>query len=160
VNAKGLVMTHLPQPEQETRDSLDKADEVEIDLKTARGEPVRYMLSSPDGKQFYSGTVVPHPIEWSDGQCRMEARLGLPEGQAVLIYVDGLLPNASMPLVSTSEGESHTAMVNSDSRGRGISIIAPSVAGKESGVVKISMRVQGCSATIEVPWGKGSYQLL
>ena len=157
VNAKGLVMTHLPLPEQEGKEAADKADEVEVDLKAARGEPIRYMLASPDGKLFYSGTIVVHPIESKDGNCRLEARLGLPAGQTVLVYVDGLLPNVQVPLQSISEGESHIPMLSSDSHGHAVSIVAPYVTGKEAGVVKMAVASAGCSVSVEVPWGKGSY---
>src|ERR1039458_1311092 len=43
-NAKGLVMWHLPLPGQEKKVSLDQADEIEVDLKAARGEPIRYKI--------------------------------------------------------------------------------------------------------------------
>ena len=37
-NAKGLVMWHPPAGDQEKADLLDRADEIEVDLKAARGE--------------------------------------------------------------------------------------------------------------------------
>jgi hypothetical protein len=156
-NAKGLVMWHLPTGDQEKADLLDRTDEIEVDLKAARGEPIRYVLASPDGKVFFPGTVVPYPIESRDGKCRMEARLGTPEGEAVLVYVDGLAPNALVPLKTVSEGENHAPMLAADAQGHGAAIVAPAVEGKTSGVVKISLSAPGCSVSVDVPWGAGSY---
>jgi hypothetical protein len=157
-NAKGLVMWHLPLPDQEGKDSLESADEIEVDLKAARGEPIRYMLASPDGKLFFPGTIVPFPIENKDGNCRLEARLGFPEGEALLVYVDGLAPGAAVPLQSVSQGETHTPNVIADERGHAVAIVAPTVASTNIGVVKISMAIRACSVSVEVPWGKGSYR--
>lgn len=159
-NAKGLVMWHLPLPDQEKKDSLEQADEIEVDLKAARGEPIRYMLESQDGKLFYPGTIVPYPIESKDGNCRLEARLGFPEGEGLLVYGDGLPPGGLFPLQSVSEGETHAPMETVDARGHVVALVAPNVAGKDAGVVKISVTIQGCSVSVEVPWGQGSYRPL
>jgi hypothetical protein len=160
VNGKGLVMWHLPVGDQESAALLDRDNEVEIDLKAARGEPVRYVLASPDGKLLFPGTVVPYPVENKDGKCRMEARLGLPQGEAVLVYVDGLAPNAILPLETVSEGEKHAPMMTADGKGHAAAIVGPEVANKNNGVVRISLKAAGCSLSVEVPWGAGSYQPL
>jgi hypothetical protein len=159
-NAKGLVMWHPPVGDQEKADLLDRTDEIEVDLKAARGEPIRYVLASPDGRLFFPGTVVPFPVESKDGKCRMEARLGLPEGEAVVVFVDGLAPNAVVPLKTSSEGENHAPMLAADAQGHAAAIVAPEVAGKNAGVVKISVTAPGCSVSVDVPWGAGSYQPL
>jgi hypothetical protein len=159
-NAKGLVMWHSPTPDQEKKDSLEPADEIEVDLKAARGEPIRYMLESPDGKFFFPGTIVPYPIESADGNCRLEARLGFPEGEGLLVYGDGLPPGDIFPLQSVSEGETHAPMETVDARGHAVAIVIPTVEGKNAGVVKISVGIPGCSVSVEVPWGQGSYRPL
>jgi hypothetical protein len=153
-------MWHLPTPEQEDKDSLDQSDEVEIDLKAARGEPIRYMLESQDGRMFFPGTIVPYPVENKDGPCRIEARLGFPEGQALLVYLDGTKPTAQVALQTASEGESHTQKVKTDARGHAVAVVGPTVAGREAGVVKISVALPECSVAVEVPWGQGSYRPL
>lgn len=160
VNAKGLVMLHKPTLEQENELSLGKADEVEVGLNAARGEPIRYMMASVDDKLFYAGTIVPFPIESKDGKCRLEVRLGLPEGQTMLVYGNGLTPNAHIQLMTSSEGEERTSMLNTDAQGSAVAIIVPYVAGKDAGVVKMSVTAPGCSAAVEIPWGKGSYHPL
>jgi hypothetical protein len=160
VNAKGLVMTHRPTAEQEHEDSVGKLDEVEIGLNVARGEPVRYMMASVDGKLFYAGTVVPFPIENRDAKCHLEVRLGLPEGQMMLLYGDGLTPNARIPFITTSEGEEHSGTLNTDAEGRAEAILSPYVSGKDAGVARMSVAIQGCKASVEIPWGKGSYHPL
>jgi hypothetical protein len=160
VNAKGLVMWHLPVGDQENATVLDADNEVEVDLKAARGEPIRYVLASPDGKYFFPGTVVPYPVESKDGKCRMEARLGLPQGEAVLVFVDGLAPSAILPLQTISAGEKHAPMLAADAKGHAAAIVEPEVANRNAGVVTISLKAPGCSLSVEVPWGAGSYQPL
>ncbi len=157
VNAVGLVMLHRPTIQQEKELSLGKSDEVEVGVNAARGEPVRYMMASADDKLFYAGTLVPFPIESKDGKCELEVRLGLPEGQTMLVYGNGLPPNAHLQLKTDSEGEERTSMMNTDAQGRAAAIIVPYVAGKDTGVVKMSVAAPGCSVAVEIPWGKGSY---
>lgn len=157
VNAMGLVMLHKPTIQQEKEVSLGKADEVEVGLNAAHGEPIRYMMASADDKLFYAGTLVPFPIESKDGKCHLEVRLGLPEGQTMLVYGDGLTPNALLQLKTVSVGEERTSMLNTDAQGRAVAIIVPYVAGKDAGVVKMSVATPDCSVAVEIPWGKGSY---
>jgi hypothetical protein len=159
-NAKGLVMWHPPVGDQEKAALLDRDNEIEVDLKAARGEPVRYVLASPDGKYFFPGTVVPYPVGSKDGKCRLEARLGLPEAEGIVVYADGLAPNAVLPLQTDSEGEKHAPMLSADAQGHAAAIVEPEVAGRNAGVVKISLVAPGCSVSVDMPWGAGSYQPL
>ena len=159
-NAKGLLMWHQPKPKQQDKDSLGGADEIEVDLKAARGEPVRYMLASADGKLFIPGTVVPYPLESRQSNCRLEARLGMPDAQGLLVYIDGLAPGTAVPLESESQGEKHAPAVTADAKGHAVALVDPTVAGTNAGVVKISVNTKGCSVSVEVPWGEGSYRPL
>jgi hypothetical protein len=159
-NAKGLLMWHSPKPKQQSKDSLSSADEVEVELKAARGEPVRYMLANVDGKLFIPGTIVPYPLVSRQGNCGLEARLGMPLGQGLLVYVDGLPPGASVPLESESQGEKHSPVVTADAKGHAVALVDPTVVGTNAGVVKISVTTTGCSVSVEVPWGEGSYRPL
>jgi len=156
-NARGLLMWHLPKRKQQDKDSLSSADEVEVELKAARGEPVRYMLANADGKLFIPGTIVPYPLESRQGNCRLEARLGMPDGQGLLVYIDGLAPGAAVPLESESQGEKHAPAVTADAKGHAVALVDPTIAGTNAGVVKISVATKGCSVSVEVPWGEGSY---
>jgi hypothetical protein len=160
VNAKGLLMTHRPRPDQETKDSVESSDEVEATLRPARGEPVRLVLSNPKKTLLFTGTVIPHPIESKDGNCRLEARLALEEGQAVLLYVDGLPPNTDVPFHSTSENESLVETFHVNAQGHAVTVDLPSVIGKEAGLLRVSLATKECSASLEIPWGKGSYKPL
>ncbi|MGA9670719.1 MAG: hypothetical protein WBQ94_16030 [Terracidiphilus sp.] len=156
-NAKGLLMWHEPTPREEDKDSLSAKEEIEVDLKVARGEPVRYMLASPDGKLFVPGTVVPYPAEIKSGNCRMEVRLGFPEGEGMLVYVDGLASGAAVPLQTVSGTETHAPHVIADTHGHAVAIVSPTVQGINAGVVKISLNIRACSLSLELPWGDGSY---
>lgn len=159
-NAKGLLMQHPPLAEQENLDSLKRDDEIEVDLKAARGEPIRYMLASSDEKLFFPGAIVLHPAASKGGNCRLEARLAFPEGQAVLLYGDGLAPGLQIPMQIVSAGDTRTQMLTANKQGHAVAVVAPYVTGKSAGVLKMSVAATGCSASIEIPWGKGSYHPL
>jgi hypothetical protein len=159
-NAKGLVMWHAPRPGQENKDSLDSKEEIEVDLRASRGEPIRYILVSPDGKILFPGTVVPFPVESTDKACHMEARLGFPDADGVLIYIDGLAPGAAVPLQMVSGPDTQAPHVVADEKGHAVAVVAPMLAGNNAGVAKISMTIKACSVSVEVPWGDGSYRPL
>jgi hypothetical protein len=159
-NARGLVMWHAPRPAQENKDSLDSKEEIEVDLRASRGEPIRYILVSPDGKLLFPGTVVPFPVESTDNTCHMEARLGFPDAEGVLVYIDGLAPGAAVPLQTVSGSATQSPHLVADDKGHAVAVVAPMVAGNNAGVAKISMTIKSCSVSVEVPWGDGSYRPL
>ncbi len=160
VNAKGLLMAHKPNRDQEDSDFVDEDDEQDFAIQAARGEPYRFILATPDGKLSVPGTVVPYPIQNQDRSCRVEARLALPEAIAVILYADGLAPNSDVAFNSLSEGESHDGDFHTDAHGHGAAITLPNVKGKNAGVVKVSVSTKECATSVEVPWGKGSYKPL
>jgi hypothetical protein len=160
VNANGLVLLHQPRPDQQDKDAVEPEDELEISLQTAAGEPVRYALTSADGKLIVPGTVVPNPIEKKSGNCRLEARLALPDAEGVLIYADGLDPNVDVPFQAVSEGEAHPSSFHTNAHGHATTVDLPYVKGKSAGVLKVTIAAKGCSVAVEVPWGKGTYKPL
>lgn len=160
VNAKGLLMAHKPRPGQENQTTVDEDDEVDFAVQTARGEPVRFVLTTPGEKFAIPGTVVPYPIRSEDRGCQLEARLALPSAAAVIFYVDGFAPNSDIAFHSSSEGEAHDGVFHTDARGHGVTITLPYVAGKDAGVLKFSVSTKECSTSVEVPWGKASYSPL
>jgi len=160
VNAKGLLMTQKPRPDQEAKDSAENDGEVVLAVRAASGEPCRFVLSNPKKKFLVTGTVVPYPIESKDGNCRLEARRASNQGEAILLYADGLQPNSEVPLQSSSENEAHSASVQVDGHGHAGTVILPFVIGKDSGVLKAWIATKGCSVSVEIPWGKGSYHPL
>jgi hypothetical protein len=160
VNAKGLLMTSRPRSDQENEDSAANDGEVELALRTARGEPARFVLSIPNKKFLVPGVIVPYPIESSDGLCRLEARLASNDGEAILLYGDGLPPDSVVPLESSSENEAHTASLQVDDRGHAGTVVLPYVIGKDAGVLKASITISGCSVSVEIPWGSGTYSPL
>jgi hypothetical protein len=159
-NAKGLVMWHAPRPDQENKESLDSKEEIEVDLKASRGEPIRYILVSPDGKILFPGTVVPFPIESTNNNCHMQAMLGFPNAEGILVYLDGLAPGSAVPLQTVSGSVTQSPHVIADDKGHAVAVVAPMAAGNNAGVVKISMAIKACSVSVEVPWGDGSYRPL
>jgi len=160
INAKGLLMLHRPRPDQQDKDTVDPADELDLSLQTAAGEPVRYALTSSESNLIVPGTVVPNPIEKKDGNCRLEARLAIPEAEGVIIYADGLEPGTDVPFQAVSEGESHPGSFHTNAHGHAATVNLPYVKGKSYGVLKVSVAAKGCTVSIEIPWGKGTYKPL
>jgi hypothetical protein len=160
VNAKGLLMVHKPRPDQMDRDSVDDADELDFALQTARGEPVRFVLATSNGKLMVPGTIVPFPIESKSGACRLEIRLVTRDAEAVLIYADGLKPNSVVPFESISAGEPEQAKFSANAKGHAATADMPFVDGKDAGVLKVKLVTKGCALSADVPWGKGSYHPL
>jgi hypothetical protein len=160
VNAKGLLMVHKPRPEQENKDSVEEADELDLAVQAARGEPIRFVLAAADGKFMVPGTIVPFPIEGKDGNCRLEIRLATPDAEAVLIYADGLPPNTDVPFQSNSAGESEQAKFSANGNGHAATADLPYVDGKGSGILKTVLNTKQCSVSVGIPWGKGTYKPL
>jgi len=160
VNAKGLLMANKPRSDQESSSSVDSDDEIDLAIQAARGEPVRFVLATADHKTLIPGTVVPYPIESNGGSCRLEVRLATKDGQAVLIYADGLPPNKEVSFQSISAEQPETAKFTANAHGHAATIDLPYVDGKDSGVLKLTLALEGCNASVEIPWGKGSYHPL
>jgi hypothetical protein len=160
VNAKGLLMDHKPRPDQENKDSVEEEDELDLALQAARGEPIRVILATADGKFMVPGTVVPFPIENNDKSCHLEIRLASPDAEAILIYADGLPPNTEIPFQSISAGEVSQNKFTVNANGHAAAADLPYVEGKISGIVKETLTTKECSVSVEIPWGKGSYHPL
>lgn len=159
VNAKGLLMVHKPRPDQENSDSVADDDELDLATQAARGEPVRFVLATSDGRFMVPGTIVPFPIESKGLTCRIELRLVEPDGQAILIYADGLAPNSEVPFQVVSAGDAEAAKFNANANGHAVTTDLPYVDGKDTGILKVTVDAKGCSTSAEIPWGKGTYHL-
>jgi hypothetical protein len=160
VNAKGLLMDHKPRPDQEDKDTVEEDDELDLGVEAARGEPFRVILVSADKKILVPGTVVPFPIESKDKNCRLEVRLASKDGEAILLYADGLPPNTVIPFESNSAGEVIQNKFNVNAQGHAVAGDQPKIDGKDSGVVKETLNSKECSVSVEIPWGKDSYHPL
>ena len=158
LNARGLLMKHLPLPDQQESESLGAEDEVEVEFVAAHGEPVRFTLVSSDERIEIPGTIVPYPIEGKDANCGIQARLGFPEGERILVFGAGFRGNTPVPVYVVSEGKSHAVQVTANELGGFVTIVDPHVEGSDSGVVKISVDPRECPVAVEIPWGSGTYQ--
>jgi hypothetical protein len=159
VNAKGLLLMHKPRPGQEDSDFLGD-EEFHLNVQAARAEPVRYALTSSDKEILIYGTLVPFPRENTDRGCRLEVRLAVPDATAVLIYAEGLPANAEIPFQMLSAGQPETGKFSVNVEGRAVSPAFPALSGMESNSLRVTLTTTGCSATVELPWGKGSYHQL
>ncbi|MGA3009410.1 MAG: hypothetical protein ABSD72_04045 [Terracidiphilus sp.] len=155
VNGKGLLMVHKPKPGQEDSDFVED-DELHLNVQAARGEPVRYALTSSDKQIVIDGTVVPFPLEANGNGCRLEVRLGAPDADGVLISADGLPANADVPFQLVSGGVADAASFHADAQGHAVTMGLPFVGGDDLGFLRVTLVTQGCSAAVEVPWGKKS----
>jgi hypothetical protein len=160
VNRKGLLMTDKPRSNQKNKETALNDGEVVIVAKAAHGEPQRYVLSNSKKNILVTGTVVPYPIESKNGDCQLEARLASKEGDAILLYADGLPPSTDVQYQLASADESHDATFHVDAHGHASDFVLPVVAGKDFGVLKVSINTQACTVSVGISWGKGSYHPL
>ncbi|MGD0294981.1 MAG: hypothetical protein ABSB30_14130 [Terracidiphilus sp.] len=157
VNAKGLLMTHEPSPEQENSDFVGD-DEFHLAVQAARAEPVRYALSSSDKGLLVYGTVVPFPREDTNRECRLEVRLALSDASMILIYADGLPANTEIPFQLLSANVSRTEKFSVNAQGHAVAIGIPSTGGKDRGLLTVTLATSECSVAVDLPWGEGSYR--
>ncbi len=157
VNRKGLVVNNPPNPAQQDATELTDGSETVVDVKAAKGEPVRFVLRTQDSKTMIGGTLVPFPIESTDESCRLRALLADPEANAILLYADGFPANSVLKVQSSSQGASRSETIYTDAKGHGSAIDAPHVKGMGAGTVTETIRANGCAASVSLPWGAGSF---
>jgi hypothetical protein len=157
VNHKGLLLTNPPNPGQQDADALNDGSEVEVGIKAAQGEPVRFLLRSDDWKTMIGGTLVPFPITAADKGCKLTAMLSQPDGTSVLFYVDGFPPNTVLAAQSASQGAPQNRKIYTDTKGHGSLFDAPQARGADSGTLTETVHANGCTVAVSVPWSKGAY---
>lgn len=157
VNAKGLLMMHKPRPEQENSDTVDISDEYDLSVQAAKGEPVRFALVANDQSLLVPGTLVPYPIESSDRKCRLELRLGMQDGEAVLVYADGLPAKTDVPFEATSGGTMKMGKFSANAKGHAATVEFPYMQGQDGGILSVKVATKGCKVEAGIPWGKGTY---
>lgn len=157
-NANGLLMERKPTPAEENSNFIGDG-ELHMAVGAALGEPLRYSLTSSDKKLLITGTLVPFPLQVAQQGCRLEVRLALPDASAVLIYADGLPPNAEIPFQMVSAGEQKPGKFITDAHGHAVTTDLPFVQNLDQGSLRVTIDNKNCSAAVEIPWGKKSYQL-
>ena len=160
VNRKGLLLLKKPSPGAEDSETVSDGTELDVALPFAKGEPARFILRSKDNKFLIPGTLVPFPIESTDQGCKLSGLLAEPGGTALVLYAEGFPPNSDVTLEGNSEGEIQTREKHIDKNGHLEIAEFPSVIGKESGTVTETIRTKGCTVSVQIPWGKGSYKPL
>jgi hypothetical protein len=158
VNRSGLLLTRKPSADQEDISSADKNLEFDVGVQAANGEPVRFALLGKDSTVAASGTLVPYPLESVDKGCRLSALLSAPEANIVLLTADGFAPNTDLVVKGNSAGELKQSKHKTDANGRVEFGELPYVVGKEFGVLTDAIETPNCSVSVQIPWGKGSYQ--
>lgn len=158
VNRKGLLLTRKPTPEEEDRDTVAEDAEYDLGVQAADGEPLRFVLRSPDNKVLVPGTLVPFPIESTDRGCKLTALLAEPDGQAILIEGDGFPPDSNVLVQGNSAGEPRKSKQSVDARGHLQFVELPYVVGKETGTLNDTISTKDCTVSVIIPWGNGTYR--
>jgi hypothetical protein len=157
VNAQGLLMIHMPKPDQEA--SL-QAGEDELDVLSTTGEnaePMRFLLARRDGETPIYGTLVPHPVVSEDQGCKLEVRIAQPDTAAVLIIADGFPAKAKIPLVLESGGFEVTEVLETNLDGHAVLGVFPYAPGKTQGTLKASAEGPNCLPSILLPWSEAAH---
>ena len=158
VNRRGLLMTRKPTADEQDQETVDEKAEFDIGIQAADGEPVRFVLHTKDNKFMEPGTLIPFPITSTDRGCSLEARLAVPEGQAILIFADGFPPDSDLVVRGDSSSEPKESKHRTGITGHVAFIELPFVLGRDAGILKESITTKECSVSINIPWGKGSYR--
>ncbi len=158
VNRKGLLLTRKPNSDEENRETVGQDAEYDLGVQAAEGEPLRFVLRSPDNTVLAPGTLVPFPIESADKSCRLSAMLASPDGEAVLIEGDGFAPNSEVLVMGNSAGELHQSKQSADASGHLQLVELPYVQGKDAGTLNDTITTKDCTVSISIAWGKGTYR--
>jgi len=156
VNRRGLLLANPPNPGQRDADALNDGSELDVAFKAAKGEPVRFILHSQDWKTMIGGTLVPYPIAAASRTCKLSALLADPDGQSLLIYLDGFPPDADVTLNNGAQQRP----VHTDAHGQASAVETPGASGASAGTLTESAQGGGCSLSVSVPFGQGSYRPL
>jgi hypothetical protein len=151
VNEQGLVMTRRPQPEEEAAPRLPGA-ELYVTPKTVAGLPTRYAVGSRDGNVIAFGTIDPVPVVNLDRLCRLEARIGAPDAEAVLVVADGFTPQMKLTIILESQGDVVKIESTTDHSGHTVVAGFPFIQGFAKGVLKASAQGENCLPSVQIPW--------
>ncbi len=157
VNRKGLLLTRKPNPDEEDRDTVAQDAEYDLGVQAADGEPLRFVLRSPDNKILMPGTLVPFPIESTNKGCKLSALLASPDGEAILMEGDGFAPNTEVLVQGSSAGEPKQSQQSVDANGHLQFVELPYVLGKDAGTLNDTISTKDCTVSVNIPWGKGTY---
>jgi hypothetical protein len=129
-------------------------DPIDLTVLPVPGEPLRVGLISEDGATKVFAKVVPIPIRGEDRGCGVEGVLLTPGAELVLIEGSGFPANAELLMDSDSEGERHSEKKKADADGHYASAMLPYKKGLTRGTLRVTLKSEGCSPSIKVPWGR------
>jgi hypothetical protein len=152
VNARGLLMTHRPLPEEESSAHVP-GGEFTITPEADSAVPLRFDICSRDNQLSIPGTLVPQPIAEQDHGCRLEVRIAQPNASAVLLVADGFPLESKIAVVLESEGQTTNLTMDTDSGGHSIVAGFPYVPGKTQGNLKATAEGPDCLPSVTLPWG-------
>jgi len=154
INKDGLVVNVLADPANNVAE-----DPIDLIVVAGRGEPKEFALISNDGKFRVFAEVVPFPISKSNGPCTISAKMMGQDYFLVLIVVTGLQSKEEFQIKQRSGNEGGTSKATATENGSYRTNIFPFVKGEPSGKLQFAVTAKTCNLDIEVPWGRGSYQI-
>lgn len=129
-------------------------DPIELVLRPIAGEPVRLALISIDQSVRVLASTVPIPLRGTDRGCTVDAVLLTPGAEFVWIEASGFVPNSSLTVNSSSEGEAQGGEKKANADGSFRTAILPYVKGLSHGVVTVTLKSAKCSPSVKVSWGR------
>jgi hypothetical protein len=134
-------------------------DPIRLAFSPVRSEPIRLSLVSDDEERLRAFiSFVPIPNRVTDKKCSLEEVMLAPNSSLIALQGSGYEPNSDIQFLSESEGEHHDGKLKTDSDGNFYFALGQGVKGKEKGITKASVSSRGCSLSLNIPWGKDSYE--
>lgn len=132
---------------------------IHMQFSPVKSEPIRLSLVSDDEKHLRAFiSLVPIPNRVTGKKCSLQEVMLAPNSSLIALQGDGYEPNSEIQFLSESEGEHHDGKVKADADGNIYFALGQGVKGKEKGITKVSVTSGGCSLSLNIPWGKDSYQ--
>jgi len=131
---------------------------VGIWLRSAQGEPLRFVLSTEDDKIRITATVVPFPATGTDQGCTLKLLRLIPNGQIVFTRGEGFPPRSDVTLIVESSGKKEKEHVTVTEDGLILNAESPSMSGgKDSGELRVTAtKGSSCHPSAVISWGEAS----
>jgi hypothetical protein len=119
----------------------------------APGEPYRFALIAKDGTRKAYLTILPNPIEAGDNGCKVSVVRLMPHFEAAFVQATGFPPDSEITFRGNSEGEIHTIMMPTNSKGYADLGVLPFKLGKARGKMEMKFTASKCTPKLSFKWG-------
>lgn len=129
---------------------------IELPVTAGRMEAIRFAILSEDKSVRAYANAIPYPNAVSDKNCRIEAVLGVPNRELVMVQGSGFTP--SEPLKLTQNDPPREQEIRADADGTiAVGILHPAD-GNNSGNVTVKVSGASCAPELTYDWGPAAYQ--